>query len=134
MLMRTNHFRREILNSAIFLMVAALGCGGTRSSPEALPHDEARGYILEALAAWKGGKASKSLALRTPPLRFVDPDLDVGMTLLDYRIGPEASVQDYAIDIPVVLTLKDRRGRTVTRNAVYQVIAQPNPTVLRDDP
>lgn len=119
---------------AVVTLLGAVGCGGPGSSSSAPVESEVRSLVAEALDAWKAGSAADALARRSPPLRFVDPDLASGMKLVQFTIGEPGKAYEYVCDIPVELTLRDRRGRAVSRRAVYQVATQPGPSVLRNDP
>lgn len=94
---------------------------------------EARDILDAVLGAWKRGQV-KGLALRQPPIRLVDPDLEAGCKLGEYRIEDTAEPVGAAVDIPVELSLTDRKGKARSVKAVYQVTTVPNVAVLRNDP
>jgi hypothetical protein len=65
---------------------------------------------------------------------FVDEDLTAGWKLADYEIEePDAPILPYR-NIPVILSLRDARGRTIRRETTYQVASDPALAVLRSDP
>ena len=85
------------------------------------------------LDAWKHGEA-RSLARHNPPIRFEDEDFVAGLRLADYEIvEPDAPIQLHK-NIPVILSLRDPRGRTIRRETNYQVATDPALAVLRSDP
>lgn len=86
-----------------------------------------------ALDAWKRGQA-RDLAHRSPPIRFSDEDFAAGWRLGDYElVEPDAPVAPFR-DVPVILALRDARGRTARRETAYQVTTSPGLAVLRSDP
>lgn len=106
------------------------GCAGGGPGGPPAPTDEeaARQLIVAALDAWKQGKAGE-LSRRAPPIRFVDEDRSAGMKLADYEPPGAPRGRDF----PVVLSLRDTRGRAVRREARYQVVTGVAPAVLRSD-
>lgn len=121
------HFRVEVL--AIFL--AVVGCS-TQSPNQVEDSAHAKYILVTALDAWRAGK-TKSLTTRNPPIRFVDDDQIAGTELVDYEFEDEAaSIQPFQ-NVTVILSLKDKHGRTTRKNAKYQVGVDPVLTVLRSD-
>jgi hypothetical protein len=116
------------------LLAALTGCSGSsQPSPEA-PYDaeKARTALVAALDAWKKGEA-KSLMKRNPPIRFVDDDLLAGLRLSDYEIEePDTPIRLHE-DVEVILSLRDARGKSIRREARYQVGTYPALAVLRSD-
>jgi hypothetical protein len=56
------------------------------------------------------------------------------LQLSDYEIEePDAPVSLHK-NIPVILSLRDARGRAVRRETQYQVATEPGLAVLRSDP
>lgn len=119
---------------AAFLLVGA-GCSRVASPPAAQPpydSEQARSALVAALNAWKKGEA-ESLAKRNPPIRFVDDDLALGLRLSDYEIDePDRPILLHE-NITVILSLHDARGKTIHREAQYQVATSPGLAVLRSD-
>ena len=111
--------------------VSSFGCA-TRT-PTAVEDSARAKYILvAALEAWKDGQV-KSLSSRTPPIRFADDDQRAGLILVDYGFkNEEAGIKPFQ-DVPIVLLLRNRDGRTLTKTAAYQVAVDPVLTVLRSD-
>lgn len=114
------------------LVIAACGCGRRVAPPPDHDSEKAHAAIVAALDAWKKGDAH-SLPQRTPPIRFVDDDLLAGLRLADYELEePDAPIRLHE-DVPVILSLRDAQGKTVRREARYQVATSPGLAVLRSD-
>ena len=111
---------------------SAAGCGGAGPGPAAPTFEEARVRVAAALDAWRGGKV-KGLATAAPPIRFVDPDQAAGAKLDSYRLGEGPKALGPVVDYPVEITITDRKRGTRTVQAVYQVVAEPDAAVLRND-
>lgn len=120
---------------ALILLLAAAGCsGGHKPATVETPYnsDQAQAALVAALEAWKKGEA-RELPKRTPPIRFVDDDFSQGMRLADYEIDePDAPITLHK-DVEVILSLRDAQGKTIHREARYQVATEPGLAVLRSD-
>ena len=116
------------------LLAVLTGCSGSSRPASEAPYDseKARTALVAALDAWKKGEA-KSLAKRMPPIRFVDDDLLAGLRLSDYEIDEEELPVKLHQDVSVRLSLRDAQGRSIQREARYQVGTDPNLSVLRSD-
>jgi hypothetical protein len=116
------------------LLCVTAGCSRD-AAPTGQPSydsDRARTTLVQALDAWKKGEA-RALSGHKPPIRFVDDDLTSGLRLVDYALEePDAPIGAYK-DVPVILSLRDARGRAVRREARYQVATEPACAVLRSD-
>ena len=116
------------------LLAVATGCSGPSRPSTDPPHDsdQARIALVAALDAWKKGDA-KSLTKRKPPIRFVDDDQMAGLRLSEYEIEePDRPIQLHQ-DIAVILSLRDARGKSIRREARYQIGTDPTLAVLRSD-
>jgi hypothetical protein len=117
------------------VLCAVLGCARGRDRPvDTPPHDSqaARSALAAALDAWKKGDA-RSLAKRSPAVRFVDDDMATGLRLSDYEIEePDRPIGPHE-DVAVILSLRDARGKVIRREARYQVATSPGLAVLRSD-
>jgi hypothetical protein len=116
------------------VLIVAAGCSqGTKPVVES-HHDseQARTALVAALDAWRQGKA-KTLVQRQPPIRFVDDDFLMGFHLSDYALEEPDATIDLHKDVPVILVLRDSKGKTVRREARYQVATEPRLAVLRSD-
>lgn len=120
-----------MLSASLFL----LGCQGNADRPAPEGHDAAaaRSILEQALDGWKKGEA-RSLGKRNPPIRLSDDDLAAGFRLSSYEIVEPNSPIEIGRDVHVVLSLLDRKGGAVRREACYQVSTHPSAAVLRSDP
>ena len=117
-----------------FLIALTVGCS-TQPTPApqvSFDPEKASTALVTALDAWKKGEA-KALARRSPPIRFQDDDLLAGFRLTDYEIEEPDSPIKLHQDVAVILMLRDARGKSVRREARYQVGTEPKLTVLRSD-
>jgi hypothetical protein len=116
------------------LLAVVTGCSGSSRPASEAPYDseQARAALIAALDAWKKGEA-KSLTKRNPPIRFADDDLLAGLRLSDYEIEEPDLPFKLHQDVSVILSLRDARGKSVQREARYQVGTDPTLAVLRSD-
>jgi hypothetical protein len=123
-------------NSSGFALLIILASGSGCTEPAAEGHHDpkrARLALVPALDAWKRGEA-RALARRAPPVRFVDEDFAAGWKLADYEIvEPDTPIRQFE-NVAVILSLRDKGGRTVRRETAYQVVTDPALAVLRSDP
>ena len=119
---------------AVWLLIVATGCSGGKSLPDAPAYDsdQARSALVAALDAWKQGDAQK-LPRRTPPIRFVDDDLVAGLKLSEYEIQDSDAPIALHQNVAVSLSLRDKRGKVINREAHYQIGITPGLAVLRTD-
>lgn len=92
----------------------------------------ARSTLFTALEAWKKGEA-RALPERVPPISFVDNDYKAGMRLTNYAIQEPDRPIALDQDIPVTLSLRDARGKSIRRVATYHVAAEPSLAVQRSE-
>ncbi len=121
-------------HAALLLLAGMLGCSKKHETIDIPRYDsaEARAALIGALDAWKNGDA-RVLARRKPPIRFVDDDYSAGFRLTEYEIDePDAPIELHR-DVAVNLSLRDKKGKAVTREAHYQVGTSPGLAVLRSD-
>jgi hypothetical protein len=119
---------------ALGLLVVLAGCWSEGTTENGAKHDagRAKAALVTALDAWKSGGA-KALKGLNPPVRLADEDFSAGWRLTDFEIEePDAPVNAHQ-DVAVILLLKDGRGKTVRREARYQVASEPDLAVLRSD-
>lgn len=117
------------------LLILVLGCSGGTELPTSGPDydsDQARSALVTALEAWKKGEA-QALPKRKPAIRLVDDDLTTGLKLSDYEIQEPDRPITMHMNVEVILSLRDARGKTVRREATYQVATSPALAVMRSD-
>jgi hypothetical protein len=116
------------------VLAVAAGCsGGTGAVSEgSFDSQRALSALVTSLDAWKKGEA-KLLAKRQPPIRFEDDDLLSGFRLSEYEIEePDSPIKPHQ-DVAVILVMTDPQGKSVRREARYQVGMEPKLSVLRSD-
>jgi hypothetical protein len=113
-------------------LVFAPGCGGSPPSKEANPA-VAREALATTLKAWKEGEKPDALAARTPPIRVADEDWLAGLRLEDYQVDPTDRMLGTSLNCRVSLTLKDTKGKTLKKKAVYSVGTDPALTIIRQE-
>lgn len=117
-----------------FLIAASLaaGCGG-ESPPSPSDPTAAKGFLTQALDAWKEGKPRDSLTKGKPSLLVNDPDWERKSKLTDYKVEGDGQPLGASVQWTVPLTLSTK-GKAVTRKAVYVVsISEAIVTVSRQD-
>jgi hypothetical protein len=107
--------------------VALPGCGGAAAARPADP-ELARQALRDALDAWQRGTAHDASAVRV-----ADEDWLAGSKLVSYRVSDRDQPLGAHLRCRVDLTLRDARGKTVARKAVYDVATDPRPAVIRLD-
>lgn len=116
------------------LALAVSGCGGGPPGASLAPSEtRARELVSACLEAWKDGGAD-GLSGRQPPIRFTDPDLAAKSSLVGYSIGASGRSFGHVVELPARLEVKDRRGRTRSVEAAYQVAVEPGAAVHRVEP
>jgi hypothetical protein len=120
----------------IIVLAVVLGLTGCSSKPPSMAGtpESSRATLVAALDGWKAGQTSKDLSSQSPPLYFVDDDLNRGTKLLDHRIEGEGKPVGTGYSYVVVLTLQDgAEGRTLTRKVAYTAVTEPKLAVTRED-
>ncbi len=114
------------------ILLGQIGCRSIDETNSDVDQSRARETLVTALDAWKSGQP-RTLAKLNPPIRFGDDDLQAGLQLQNYEISePNQPIHPFR-DVKVVLTLRDRRGKVLTKTAAYQVGLDPSLSVLRSD-
>jgi hypothetical protein len=108
------------------------GCGSSGSAYQADPA-QAQNTLRTVLDTWKTGEKPGSLENHAPPIRVKDLDWEGGFTLIDYKSDAEGRQVGYDMNYPVVLELKDPKGATVKKKAVYTVTTHPEILVMRQE-
>jgi hypothetical protein len=110
-----------VVRSLALALAASLaaGCGG-EPPPTPVDPSVARGFLVQALDAWKAGKPSNSLAKGTPSIMVNDPDWDRKMKLNDYKLEGDGQTLGAGVKWSVPLTL-NAKGKTLEKKAEYVV-------------
>jgi len=108
------------------------GCKKNLFPQESL--DRARAAVESGLTSWQKGEAPQVLASRSDPVQFFDDLWTSGNRLVSFQVKDTVGDnQDNIIRCFVVLTLKDKKGRSSEREVAYQVTLK-NPVVIARDP
>jgi hypothetical protein len=108
------------------------GCGGQTLPPPADP-EQGREALRSALDAWARGEKSDSLRGGTPPIQVVDGDWDKGLRLAKYQLAPADRMSDPNLLCSVQLSLRDGRGRALTKRVVYHIGTGPLISIVREE-
>ncbi|HWG41945.1 MAG TPA: hypothetical protein VN688_04105 [Gemmataceae bacterium] len=112
------------------LLLLAPGCKRTLSQKEL---DRGRAILETGLQAWEKGERPDTLQKLDPPVYFRDEDWTKGMRLTAWEItSTNGSVSDLTPRYEVVLTLADRKGKTIRRQVVYQIERKETIAIVRD--
>lgn len=116
------------------ICVLVSGCGNR--GPRPLSEDErskAEAVLRSALDAWKNGESYKKWSAKdSPVIVTVDDDWRNGLRLLDYKITKAERVEGQDAVFWAVLSLRDRNGRTIEKQATYAASAVSPPSIARD--
>lgn len=115
----------------VALLFALVGCGGPPPPLPAATLDKASDGLRASLDAWKKGDSFESWKKRSP-VAFTDQDWQAGAKLLEYEIKRVEGLSGENARGWVVLSLKDRRGKTVSREVVYEINTEK--AVIARDP
>lgn len=110
------------------LGLLAVGCGGG-AKPDV---ESARTALKTALDSWQKAEASTKLKTASPAIEFADDERRLGMRLQSYEIGTPTIAGDQ-IRCKATLSLLDKKGKKLEREAVYMV-ALKSPVVISRDP
>lgn len=118
------------------LVLAAAGCGG---DPPPLPMagtpESCRAALAAALDGWKAGRSYSDLAAQSPPVLFVDDDLNRGTKLLDYKVEGDGRPRGTGYSYVVTLTVQDKDGAKppAKKKVAYTAVTEPKHAVTRED-
>jgi hypothetical protein len=118
------------------LCLAALvlaGCSEPKPLEMATTPEASRATLTAALDAWKAGASQADLSRRSPPVYFVDDDLERGRKLVDYQIEGEPRPVGTGLSYVVTLTVQDGTKAPVIRRLAYRVVTKPNQSVSREE-
>jgi hypothetical protein len=118
------------------LACAALlvGCG-TAEKPLAMAAtpESARAALGTALDGWKAGKTAQDFAGGTPPLLFVDDEINRGTKLTEYRVEGDGTPRGTGYSFVVTLTLQTKDGKARTKRVAYTAVTEPKHAVTIED-
>lgn len=112
-------FGRTLL-LALGLAAFTSGCGPS-SPPEPPSIEQAEALLTEFLELWRAGQPFSELESHQPPIRAVEAEWSGGSTLLNYRVKPSGSPTGNSRSFPVVLSIKDNKGRKRSFEVLYFV-------------
>jgi hypothetical protein len=110
------------------VLVLVAGCGFP-----AAKRDEAQRYVRHALEAWqKGGKPDELKSL-SPPVEFHEAMWNSGEKLVNFELGAAGYVETaQVVRCEARLTVRNRKGKDRTENAIYDVTLGPPVRVVNN--
>lgn len=81
--------RSSVAVLATCLVCSAVAAGRITWNGDTCPKTEARRALEASLTAWKEGRSADSLAIHSPPIRFVDFESDSGKNLESFEVLTE---------------------------------------------
>lgn len=135
--MRKTTFHRKPIRRWHFLgapLLAASVIAGCLGTHRIEPVDAPRGReaLKTALEGWKKGGAPAALLNETPPITVQDWDWQAGERLVDYELDGADKPIEANLYVPVQLTLRNARGKQVTKKVRYIIATSPIVTVFRE--
>jgi hypothetical protein len=108
----------------IFFIAAGLapglpGCGNAGRPAPQENLDRAQASLQASLDAWK--KGAKPNAFKAPAVELADPDWQAGFRLVDYMIYSTEGRQGEGVRCGVVLSMRDRQGKTLSKDVSYRI-------------
>lgn len=114
-------------------VLAPAGCGDSKPMSMAATPESSRAALVTALDAWKAGKAPQDMLNGSPPLLFVDDDVNRSR-LADYKIEGDGTPKGTGYSYVVSLTLQDKdANKTRVKKVAYTVVTEPKLAVTRED-
>jgi hypothetical protein len=113
------------------LSLAVAGCSGS-APPTSLDATQAREALRLSLETWQKGAAPGSLKERQPPIHVVDHQWRGGYQLVRYQLGSDGPV-GASLRCQAQLSLKDTKGKTLRKKAVFSVGTNPVLTIHREE-
>jgi hypothetical protein len=117
-----------------FAAGTALSFAGCSASTRPTPVDpaQAREALRLTLETWKKGERPGSLSERQPPIHVVDHQWRGGYQLVRYQLGSEGEI-GVNLRCQVQLSLRNSKGKSLHKKAIYSVGTSPVLTVLREE-
>jgi hypothetical protein len=113
----------------VILLVVVLGCRGQPPAPA--DPERAREVLRRALDAWQKGDMPETLKQRAPSVVVIDPEWGGGARLLAYRLESDGLL-GAELRCQVMLSVQ-KNGKTIQKNAVYNVGTSRVLTVVREE-
>jgi hypothetical protein len=115
-------------------LVCVLNAGCSKGPQKAGPVDErlARQCLNAALESWKKGEAIGELRNGSPSVVVQDMDWKTGYALVAYELTGEDRTDDCNLHCPVTVTLRDPKGKEVSKKVTYVIGTDPIITVFRE--
>lgn len=105
------------------------GCGGPGRAPDEI--ERARQAVVASLDSWKAHEPHDKLKARPDPVDFAE-ELRGTHALTDYTLGKVDASDKDVVRVTVMLKLKDKKGKSSEREAVYAVALKSPIAVSRD--
>lgn len=119
---------------AIPFMVLLAGCGDPPPLAMAATPESSRKAVTTALDAWKAGKKPADLYAGSPPLLFIDDDINKPeLKLLDWKIEGEGVAKGTGYSYVVTLTQQTSDGKSRTKKSAYTAVTSPSLAVTKED-
>jgi hypothetical protein len=109
-------------------VLVALGCGKSHSKADVARGEQA---LAAALDAWKNNEPPDSTKALPDPVEYAD-ELRQTHKLVEYTIGKADTADPAVLRIPVSLKLKDRKGKPIDRDVMFEVKLTSPILVARD--
>src|SRR5262245_21637970 len=120
-------------HNAILFGVALLsgGCGGNpKPLPMAATPESSRQALAAALDGWRAGKTFQELNDGSPPVQFIDDDLNRGAKLVEYKVEGEGQARGTGYSYVVILKVQGKDGSTTRdKKVAYAVTTDPKRAV-----
>jgi hypothetical protein len=113
------------------LSLSFAGCSGS-APPASVDTAQAREALRLCLETWQKGADPGSLKQRQPPIHVVDYQWRGGYKLVRYQLGTDGSL-GANLRCHAQLSLKDAKGKSLKKKAVFSVGTSPVLTVHREE-
>jgi hypothetical protein len=119
---------------AFLLACVTCGLAGCNTSSQRVPADpaQARAALRLALDTWRNGASAQALKQRQPPIQVVDHQWRTGYQLVRYQLAGDSPI-GANLRCQVQLSLKNSKGKTLNKKAIYSVGTSPVITVSREE-
>jgi hypothetical protein len=113
-------FRCRLYAGVALWALLVLGCG---KGPPKQPAEKAEAVVEQFLDAWSRGDSPEQFAAADRPIQATDPDWRAGYRLLSFLAveSRQGSESPDHVHCRYALSLRDRKGRRVDKQVVYDV-------------